>query len=360
MKKLYEVLDVEGITKTNKMGAEKDLGKSVPEDARFLSDMPSGHSVYRKKQVINQYGRSSSMQVTGRTLINHYYVADSTGKVSVKMETQQKFDMDKSKFDKGEEIDKVASDSSNPDRPGAHELYHHLITHHDKMLTSFAQSPGGRKVWKKLSGMKNINVHGWDTEQNKPVNIDMKSDDYEHEIYASHKDKKAAKEEGGGVKNKEYQGVSAVMNMNVVAHRKTKPKTAVEGRQLKTLGDILNEAQKKKHRACCSACAAAAEGKNLDEELIIMEAEYHGKTVTLNKPFRTSGARKKFGVYTMGPNGNVVMVRFGDPNLSIKRDNPERRKNFRARHKCDTDRGPKWKARYWSCHQWRAGAKVED
>lgn len=354
MKKLHEVLDVEGITKSDKMGAEKDLGKRVPEDAKFLSKMPSGHSIYHR-----------SFVNSGDHIENHYYVPDASGKTSLKLETSQER-RGKRKypepgvFNKAEEIDKVASDSSNPDRPGAHELYHHLITHHDKMLTSFAQSPGGRKVWKKLSGMKNINIHGWDAEQNKPVNIDMKSDDYEHEIYASHKDKKAAKEEGGGVKNKEYQGVSAVMNMNVVAHRKTKPKTAVEGRQLKTLGDILNEAQKKKHRACCSACAAAAEGKNLDEELIIMEAEYHGKTVTLNKPFRTSGARKKFGVYTMGPNGNVVMVRFGDPNLSIKRDNPERRKNFRARHKCDTDRGPKWKARYWSCHQWRAGAKVED
>lgn len=348
MKKLHEVLDVEGITKTDKMGAENDLGQEVPKSAKFLSKMPSGHSIYHKQNI------------SGSDVTNHYYVPDADGKTAVKLETSQKFDKDKGKFDKGEEIDKVASDSSNPDRPGAHELYHHLITHHDKMLTSYAQSPGGRKVWKKLSGMKNINVHGWDNENNKPVNIDMKSDDYEHEIYASHKDRRAAREEGGGEKNKEYKGISAVMNMTVVAHRKTKPKTAVEGRQMKTLGEILNEAQKKKHAACCSACAAAAKGEKIDEELVIMEAEYHGKKVTLNKPFRTSGARKKFGVYTMGPNGNVVMVRFGDPNLSIKRDNPERRKSFRARHKCDSDRGPKWKARYWSCHQWRAGAKVED
>lgn len=88
-------------------------------------------------------------------------------------------------------------------------------------------------------------------------------------------------------------------------------------------------------------------------------AEYQGKKVTLNKPFRTPKGPKKFGVYTKNDKGNVVLVRFGDPNLSIKRDNPQRRKAFRARHKCD-DPGPKWKARYWSCRQWRANAPVED
>ena len=42
---------------------------------------------------------------------------------------------------------------------------------------------------------------------------------------------------------------------------------------------------------------------------------------------------------------------FGDPNMEIKRDNPARRKSFRARHNCDNP-GPKWKARYWSCKKW--------
>jgi len=44
--------------------------------------------------------------------------------------------------------------------------------------------------------------------------------------------------------------------------------------------------------------------------------------------------------------------------MEIKRDDPARRKSFRARHNC-SDPGPKWKARYWSCKQWRAGKKVE-
>lgn len=79
---------------------------------------------------------------------------------------------------------------------------------------------------------------------------------------------------------------------------------------------------------------------------------------TLGKPFRTPGEKKKFAVYVRNDRGNVVKVRFGDPNLSIKRDNPARRKSFRARHNC-ANPGPRTKARYWSCRQWRASAKVE-
>jgi hypothetical protein len=81
-------------------------------------------------------------------------------------------------------------------------------------------------------------------------------------------------------------------------------------------------------------------------------AEYQGRKVTLNKPFRTPKGPKKFAVYTKNESGKVVIVRFGDPNMEIKKDNPARRKSFRARHKCDTAPGPKWKARYWSCKKW--------
>ena len=92
---------------------------------------------------------------------------------------------------------------------------------------------------------------------------------------------------------------------------------------------------------------------------VVSEAEYQGKKVKLNDPIRTSEVpSKKFKVYVKDGD-KVKVVRFGDPNLSIKRDDPERRKNFRARHNCDNP-GPKTKARYWSCFQWRAGAKVDN
>ena len=47
------------------------------------------------------------------------------------------------------------------------------------------------------------------------------------------------------------------------------------------------------------------------------------------------GNSKKFGVYTKNEKGNVVIVRFGDPNMEIRRDDPKARKNFRSRHNCD-------------------------
>jgi hypothetical protein len=80
-------------------------------------------------------------------------------------------------------------------------------------------------------------------------------------------------------------------------------------------------------------------------------SEYQGRKVTLNKPFRTPNGPKKFSVYVKNEKGNVVKVNFGDPNMKIKKNIPERRKSFRARHNCDSP-GPKWKARYWSCKAW--------
>jgi len=82
----------------------------------------------------------------------------------------------------------------------------------------------------------------------------------------------------------------------------------------------------------------------------IVEAEYQGRKVKLNKPMR--GDVKKFKVYVKDPKtGNVKKVNFGDKNMRIKKSNPKRRKSFRARHNCDNP-GPKTKARYWSCRKW--------
>ncbi len=88
-----------------------------------------------------------------------------------------------------------------------------------------------------------------------------------------------------------------------------------------------------------------------DEDDRLISSEKDGKKVTLNKPFRTSNGPKKFSVYVKNDKGNVVKVNFGDPNMEIKRDDPARRKSYRARHNCDNP-GPKWKANYWSCKMW--------
>tara|TARA_B100000963_G_C22615703_1_gene667210 strand:- start:240 stop:1010 length:771 start_codon:yes stop_codon:yes gene_type:complete len=83
---------------------------------------------------------------------------------------------------------------------------------------------------------------------------------------------------------------------------------------------------------------------------VVVEAEYRGRKVKLNKPMR--GDVKKFKVFVKDPKtGNVKKVNYGDPNMRIKKSNPKRRKSFRARHNCDNP-GPKTKARYWSCKKW--------
>jgi len=80
------------------------------------------------------------------------------------------------------------------------------------------------------------------------------------------------------------------------------------------------------------------------------EATYKGKEVKLNKPM--AGDVKKSKVY-VDPDGDgkAKKVEFGDPNMTIKKNIPARRKSFRARHNCDNP-GPKDKARYWSCRAW--------
>ena len=92
-----------------------------------------------------------------------------------------------------------------------------------------------------------------------------------------------------------------------------------------------------------------------NEPVLFQEAEYDGRKVKLNKIMR--GDVKKFKVYVNSGKKNadgtirVKKVNFGQKGMKIKKNNPERRKSFRARHNCDNP-GPKTKARYWSCRKW--------
>jgi hypothetical protein len=97
----------------------------------------------------------------------------------------------------------------------------------------------------------------------------------------------------------------------------------------------------------------------IDNKEVEMPEDYsisEEKNPKLNKPMK--GDVKKFKVYVKNEKGNVVKVNFGDKNMEIKRDDPKRRKNFRARHSCDDNPGPKTKARYWSCQMWRGDKSV--
>lgn len=84
-------------------------------------------------------------------------------------------------------------------------------------------------------------------------------------------------------------------------------------------------------------------------ESFLIEAEYQGKKVKLGKIMQ--GDVKKFKVYVKNDKGSVVKVNFGQKGVKIKKNNPKRRKSFRARHKCSTP-GPRWKPRYWACKTW--------
>ena len=89
---------------------------------------------------------------------------------------------------------------------------------------------------------------------------------------------------------------------------------------------------------------------------MLTEAEYQGRKVQLGKIMQ--GDIKKFKVYVKNDKGKVVKVNFGFGGKSahgkvmkIKKNNPERRKSFRARHHCESP-GPRWKPRYWACRTW--------
>jgi hypothetical protein len=98
------------------------------------------------------------------------------------------------------------------------------------------------------------------------------------------------------------------------------------------------------------------QGTDFISDDLLNEAEYQGRKVQLGKIMQ--GDIKKFKVYVKNDKGKVVKVNFGfggksagGKRMVIKKNNPERRKSFRARMKCDTP-GPRWKPRYWACRTW--------
>ena len=92
------------------------------------------------------------------------------------------------------------------------------------------------------------------------------------------------------------------------------------------------------------------------EKEFLNEAEYQGRKVQLGKVMQ--GDVKKSKVYVKNDKGKVVKVNFGfggtsakGKRMTIKKNDPARRKAFRARHNCENP-GPRWKPRYWSCRAW--------
>lgn len=103
------------------------------------------------------------------------------------------------------------------------------------------------------------------------------------------------------------------------------------------------------HGEFCPQCLAEYIKKHWN---VLTEAEYKGRKVQLGKPFLTPDGPKKRAVYVKNAKGNVVKVNFGQKGVAIKKHLPGHRKSYRARHHCDTNPGPRWKANYWSCKFW--------
>ena len=86
-------------------------------------------------------------------------------------------------------------------------------------------------------------------------------------------------------------------------------------------------------------------------------AEYQGRKVTLNKPFRTPGKSKKFAVYVRNQRTkNVQIVRYGDPTMRIKKNIPARQRSFLARMGAVLKKVKGQKSlspAYWSMKAWR-------
>ena len=102
--------------------------------------------------------------------------------------------------------------------------------------------------------------------------------------------------------------------------------------------------------------SGSVENTNYESNNMLNEAEYQGRKVQLGKIMQ--GDIKKFKVYVKNDKGKVVKVNFGfggksakGKRMVIKKNNPERRKSFRARHNC-ANPGPRWKPRYWACKTW--------
>ena len=130
-----------------------------------------------------------------------------------------------------------------------------------------------------------------------------------------------------------------------------------DARRPKVLGKVVSRAgtvggkKKRKKKGVDGLDGVFLTGEEEEEGRPEEDAEKVDKDRTkCNSPRRTSGGSKKFVVKAC-KDGKEKIVRFGDPNMKIKKSNPKRRKSFRARHKCDQKKD-KFSAGYWSCKKW--------
>ena len=93
---------------------------------------------------------------------------------------------------------------------------------------------------------------------------------------------------------------------------------------------------------------ALFEGEAVPLDLPMLEAEFKGKDVKLNKPKR--GGPKAYYVYVRDPKTKrIKKVTFGSGGLKAKIRNKKARNAFSKRHRCP-EKKDRTKASYWSCN----------
>jgi len=82
----------------------------------------------------------------------------------------------------------------------------------------------------------------------------------------------------------------------------------------------------------------------------------------LNKILRNPNKNKKYMVYVKDKStNNIKKVSFGDPNMTIKRNDPDRRKSFMARHGAilkNVTGQKNLSPVYWALRSWKLGTKL--
>lgn len=84
---------------------------------------------------------------------------------------------------------------------------------------------------------------------------------------------------------------------------------------------------------------------------VVSEATYKGKTVPLNKPMKGDVKKSKVFVDPDG-DGKAQKVNFGDKNMTIKKNQPGRKKSYCARSGGQGNLTDKTSANYWSRKAW--------
>ena len=140
MNRLVEVKLAMGVDKKHKFD-DADIGKVASPATGFTHiGVVQGHDVYHRQ----------------RNAGNHDFVMTKEGerKIHTHLNTFQ------SDNHKSHHVNYLQSKPGHG--PGAHHLYHHLITKHNAILSTDTQSEGGAAVWHKMSKMKGVHIHAID------------------------------------------------------------------------------------------------------------------------------------------------------------------------------------------------------